>query len=128
MSAPKKSKKIFIIDDADFMVDMLRMIVEEAGHQVVGTAFDGVQALDSIKNLSAALLPDVVTVDFHMPKMDGVETVENIRTIIPGVKVILISAHATLPVATKAKNAGLDVFIIKPFEPQAVLDAIEESA
>ena len=127
MPTPKKSKKIFIIDDADFMVDMLRMIVEEAGHQVVGTAFDGAQALDSIKKLAPDLLPDVVTVDFHMPKMDGVETVKNIRALMPGLKIVLISAHATLPVAMKAKDAGADAFLIKPFEPQAVLDAIEDS-
>ena len=126
MSASKKSKKVFIIDDADFMVDMLRVIVEEGGHQVVGTAFNGVQALESIKKLNEALLPDVVTVDFHMPKMDGLETIERIRSLLVGVRIILISANATHPMAVKAKDAGVDAFVIKPFEPLTVLNAIEE--
>jgi two-component system chemotaxis response regulator CheY len=120
------SKKIFIIDDADFMVDMLRLIVQEAGHVVVGTAFNGMQALNAIEALSKDSIPEVVTVDFHMPKLDGMETVRRIRTLVSGVKVVLISAHATLPVVMQAKGVGVDAFIAKPFEPQAVLNAIDK--
>jgi two-component system chemotaxis response regulator CheY len=119
------SKKIFIVDDADFMIDMLRLIVREAGHRVVGTAVNGLQALDSIENLPATSTPEVVTVDFHMPKLDGMETIRRIRALVPGVKVILISAHATIPVVMQAKDVGVDAFIAKPFEPQAVLNAID---
>jgi len=118
------SKKIFIIDDADFMVDMLRMIMCGAGYEVVGVAFDGKQAIEYMEALSSSDLPDIVTVDMHMPKMDGIETIRNIRTLAPAAKIILISSNATLPVVMKAKNAGVDAFIAKPFEPQAVLDAI----
>jgi CheY-like chemotaxis protein len=118
-------KKIFIVDDADFMVDMLRLIVREAGHVVVGTAFNGIQALDAIEKLPLGSIPEVVTVDFHMPKLDGMETVRRLRTLVPGVKVVLISAHATLPVVMRAKDVGVDSFIAKPFEPQAVLNAID---
>ncbi|MDR1378412.1 MAG: response regulator [Synergistaceae bacterium] len=119
-------KKIFIIDDADFMVDILLLIVQEAGHVVVGTAFNGVQALEAIENLPTAFAPEVVTVDFHMPKLDGMETVRRIRTLVPGVRIILISAHATFPVVMQAKDVGVDVFIAKPFEPQAILNAIDK--
>ena len=117
-------KKIFIIDDADFMVEMLRMIIKEAGYEVVGVAFNGKQALESIKALPVSDLPDIVTLDFHMPKLDGVEAVGRLRALVPGVKIILISSNATLPVVMKAKEAGVDAFIAKPFEPQTVLDAI----
>lgn len=122
------SKRIFIVDDADFMVDMLRMIFESAGHKVVGTAANGPEALESIGRLSAVSAPQVVTVDFHMPRMDGMETVRRIRTLVPGVKVLLVSAHATLPVVMKAKEAGVDAFIAKPFEPRTILDAVENFA
>jgi two-component system chemotaxis response regulator CheY len=120
------SKKIFIIDDADFMVDMLRLIVREAGHVVVGTAVNGMQALDSIEKLPATSAPEVVTVDFHMPKLDGMETIRRIRALVPGVKVVLISANATLPVVMQAKDVGVDAFIAKPFEPETVLSAIDK--
>jgi len=118
------SKKIFIIDDADFMVDMLRVVMLDAGHEVVGTAFDGEQALESIKALPSSDLPDVVTLDFYMPKMDGMRAVDLIRDLVPGVKVVLISSDSTLPVVMRAKSAGVDAFIAKPFEVRTVLDAI----
>ena len=119
-------KKIFIIDDADFMVDILRIMLNEAGHRVVGTALNGSQALEAIGKLSAASAPDVVTVDFHMPRMDGMETIRRIRGIVPGVKIVLVSAHATLPVVMKARETGVDAFIAKPFEPRTVLEAIDK--
>jgi len=118
------SKKIFIIDDADFMVDMIRVIVRDGGYEVVGTAFNGGQAMDTIRALPPSGLPDIVTVDFHMPKMDGMEFINRIRALIPGVKVIMISSDATMPVVMKAKNTGIDAFIAKPFEPRTVLDAL----
>jgi two-component system chemotaxis response regulator CheY len=121
-------KKIFIVDDADFIVDMLSMIMRSAGHKVVGTAFDGVQALESLKNLPPDLAPDVVTVDFYMPKLDGMETIRKIRLLAPSAKILLISAHATRPLALEAKKIGVDAFIVKPFEPQTVLDTIDKLA
>jgi CheY-like chemotaxis protein len=59
-----------------------------------------------------------------MPKMDGVEVVNHIRTLVPGVKIVLISSNSTLPVVMRAKDVGVDAFIAKPFEPQTVLDAM----
>ena len=118
------SKKIFIIDDADFMVNMLSMLMREAGYEVVGTALNGELAIESIKSLPASALPDVITLDFHMPKMDGMRTIKHIRVLVPGAKVVLISSDSTLPVVMQAKNAGVDAFIIKPFEPQTVLSTI----
>jgi two-component system chemotaxis response regulator CheY len=121
-------KKIFIVDDADFIVDMLKLIVQGAGYEVVGTALDGVKALDLMGKLDEASLPDVVTVDFHMPKMDGMEAIRKIRALIPGVKVVLVSSHATFPVVMQAKDAGVDAFIAKPFEPRTILDTLGKLA
>ena len=122
------AKKIFIIDDADFMVDMLRVIMIGAGHEVVGVAFNGEQAMESIKALPSSALPDIVTLDFHMPKMDGMEAVSRIRALVPGVKVVLVSSDSTLPVVMRAKDAGVDAFIAKPFELQTILDVMAKLA
>ena len=121
-------KKIFIIDDADFMVDMLRVIMIGAGHEVVGVALNGEQAVELIKALPSSALPDVVTLDLHMPKMDGMEAVSRIRAIVPGVKLVLVSSDSTLPVVMRAKDAGIDAFIAKPFELQTILDVIAKLA
>jgi DNA-binding NarL/FixJ family response regulator len=121
-------KKIFIIDDADFMVDMLRVIMHEAGYEVVGVAFNGEQGIESIKALPTSALPDIVTLDFHMPKMDGMAAIAHIRALVPRVKIILISSDSALPVVMEAKSAGISAFIVKPFEPQIVLDALAKVA
>ena len=121
-------KKIFIIDDADFMVDMLRVIMCDAGYEVVGVAFNGEQALELMETLPSPALPDIVTLDFHMPKMDGMQAVDRIRALVPGVRIVLISSNSTLPVVMRAKDVGVDAFIAKPFEPQTVLDAIAKFA
>ena len=117
-------KKIFITDDADFMVNMLSVMMRDAGYEVVGTALNGEQAMESLKALPPLAWPDIVTLDFHMPKMDGMRAIEHIRALIPGVKIVVISSDSTLPVVMEARNAGVDAFIAKPFEPQTVLDAI----
>jgi two-component system chemotaxis response regulator CheY len=117
-------KKIFIVDDADFMVDMLSLILKNADYSVVGTAFNGIQAMDMIRNLPPDSMPDIVTVDFHMPKMGGIETIEEIRSVVPQMKFVLITSHATKEIAAMAKSVGVNAFIVKPFEPQRVLDTI----
>lgn len=119
-------KKIFIVDDADFMVEMLRVLFSEAGHKIIGTALSGIEAVAKIEELGAASVPDVVTIDFHMPKMDGMETIRRLRAIVPTAKFLVVSAHATMPVAMRARETGVDAFIIKPFEPQAILDAVNK--
>ena len=118
------SKRIFIVDDADFIVDMLCLIMREAGYEVVGAAFNGEQAMGAIKKLPSQALPDIITLDLHMPKIDGMETVNRIRALIPDVKIVLISSDATMRVVMRARDAGIDAFIAKPFEPQTVLDTI----
>ena len=122
------SKKIFVIDDADFMVDMLCLIMRGAGYEIAGTALNGEQALETIRALPQVALPDIVTLDLHMPKIDGMEAVDRIRALVPGVKIVMISSNSTLPVVRRAKDVGVDAFIAKPFEPQTVLDAIAKFA
>lgn len=120
-------QNVFVVDDADFMVDMLRLILEEGGHRVVGSAADGIRAVEQLREVvSRSLAVDVVLVDLYMPKRDGFETVREIRAILPDVKVLLVTANATLPVALKAKELGIDGFIVKPFEPETLLEALRK--
>lgn len=121
------SQNVFVVDDADFMVDMLRLILEEGGHRVVGSAADGIRAVEQLRDvISRSLAVDVVLVDLYMPKRDGFETVREIRAILPDVKVLLVTANATLPVVLKAKELGIDGFIVKPFEPETLLEALRK--
>ena len=121
------SRSVFIIDDADFMVDMLRLMFTEGGYRVLGSATDSLQGLEQLRSLASQSLDvDLVVVDLHMPKLDGFEAIKAIRAILPKARIVLVSANATLPVALKAKEFGVDGFIVKPFEPEAVLEALKK--
>ena len=93
----------------------------------MGSAADGIRAVEQLREVvSRSLTVDVVLVDLYMPKRDGFETVREIRAILPDVKVLLVTANATLPVALKAKELGIDGFIVKPFEPETLLEALRK--
>lgn len=116
------SRNVFIIDDADFMIDMIRMILEGAGHQVVGSETDSLKALAKLRDLANRRTPvDLVLVDLHMPKLDGFEAIQNIRKILPSAKVLLVSANSARSVALRARDLKVDGFVVKPFEPDVLL-------
>lgn len=116
------SRNVFIIDDADFMIDMIRMILEGAGHQVVGSETDSLKALAKLRDLANRRTSvDLVLVDLHMPKLDGFEAIQNIRKILPSAKVLLVSANSARSVALRARDLKVDGFVVKPFEPDVLL-------
>ena len=113
------SRSVFIIDDADFVVDMLRLTFADGGYTVVGSATDSVQGVGQLREMaSKSQAVDVVVVDLHMPKLDGFGTIREIREILPRAKIFLVSADA--------KELGVDGFIVKPFEPKTIWAALEK--
>lgn len=124
-------RNVFIIDDADFMIDMIRMILEDADYRVVGSSTDSTVALSQLRELAVAPKPtavDIVIVDLHMPKLDGFETIRRLREIFPSVKVLLVTANSSLPVALKARELKIDGFVVKPFEPEVLVEQIARLA
>lgn len=124
-------RNVFIIDDADFMIDMIRMILEDADYRVVGASTDSTAALSQLRGLAVAPRPtavDIVIVDLHMPKLDGFETIRRLREIFPSVKVLLVTANSSLPVALKARELRIDGFVVKPFEPEVLVEQIARLA
>ena len=120
-------RNVFIIDDADFMIDMIRMILEDADYRVVGASTDSTVALSQLRELAGAPKPtsvDIVIVDLHMPKLDGFETVRRLREIFPSAKVLLVTANSSLSVALKARELRIDGFVVKPFEPEVLVEQI----
>ncbi|NLL37954.1 MAG: response regulator [Fretibacterium sp.] len=120
-------KRVLLVDDADFMLDMLQMLLSGAGYVIAGVALSGMEALEFLRtSLEEGEAIVIVVVDFHMPKLDGVETIRRIKALLPKVKILLISANSTLPVALKAKEVGVDAFIVKPFESKTLLEAVRK--
>ena len=111
---------ILIVDDAAFMRGSLKYIVENAGHNVVGTANDGKEAL----KLCRKLKPDIVTLDILMSGMDGLSALEAIKKENSGTKVIMVSALGQEEKQNEASELGALGYIRKPFKQTEIVDEI----
>ncbi|WP_096269878.1 response regulator [Paucisalibacillus globulus] len=117
------SKRILIVDDAAFMRMMIKDILTKNGFEVVGEAQDGMQAVELYKELT----PDLVTMDITMPEMDGISALKNIREVNPNAKVIMCSAMGQQAMVIDAIQAGAKDFIVKPFQADRVIEAIQKA-
>ncbi len=116
------SKKILIVDDAAFMRMMIKDILEKNGFEVVGEAQDGVEAVEKFKELQ----PDLVTLDITMPEKDGLTALKEILEEDGSAKVIMCSAMGQQSMVIDAIQAGAKDFIVKPFQADRVLEAINK--
>ena len=116
--------KIPITDDAAFMRMMVKDILTKGGHEVVGEAENGKQAVDKYKELK----PDLVTMDITMPEMDGIEALKAIKAEDPNANVIMCSAMGQQAMVLEAIQAGAKDFVVKPFQADKVLSSVEKVA
>ncbi|MDR0649658.1 MAG: response regulator [Synergistaceae bacterium] len=112
--------KVLIVDDAAFMRMMLRDILAKNGFEVVGEADNGKVAVQMYSELK----PDVVTMDITMPEMDGIAAVKKIKEADPAAKVVMVSAMGQQAMVIEAIRSGAADFIVKPFQPDRVLEAL----
>ena len=114
---------ILLVDDAAFMRINLKNILEKAGYEVVGEAENGNEAVQKYKDLD----PDLVTMDITMPEMDGIEAVKKIREIDSDANIIMCSAMGQQSMVVEAIEAGAKDFIVKPFDDDRVIEAVEKA-
>ena len=112
---------IMIVDDASFMRGSLKYIVEGAGHNVVGTAKDGQEALKLYRKLK----PDIVTLDILMSGMDGLSALKAIKKEDPGARVIMVTALGQEEKQKEAYKLGASGYIRKPFKQTEIIDEIK---
>ncbi|QEM67957.1 sigma-54-dependent Fis family transcriptional regulator [Geobacter sp. FeAm09] len=113
------SKTILVVDDEKDIRISLTGILEDEGYQVL-TAENGVEALECAQQE----LPDLVLLDIWMPGMDGLETLERLKTHFPQITVIMISGHGTIETAVRATKLGAFDFIEKPLSLDKVLISV----
>jgi two-component system chemotaxis response regulator CheY len=113
--------RILICDDAIFMRTMIADILVGAGYEVVGEAESGLQAVDRYK----ALRPDLVTMDIVMPDMGGIDAVRAIIAADPAARILMCSAMGQQALVVEAIQAGAKDFVVKPFQPARVLEAVQ---
>ncbi|MFD1177202.1 response regulator [Paenibacillus puldeungensis] len=117
------ANRILIVDDAAFMRMMIRDILTKNGFEVVGEAQDGAQAVEKFKELH----PDLITMDITMPEMDGIAALKEIKKVDPNAKVIMCSAMGQQAMVIDAIQAGAKDFIVKPFQSDRVIEAINKT-
>lgn len=114
--------RVLVVDDAAFMRMMLKDILSKAGHEIVGEAANGVEAVEKYKELK----PDVVTMDITMPEMNGIDAIKEIRKFDPGATIIVCSAMGQQAMVIEAIQAGAKDFIVKPFQASRVIEAVQK--
>ena len=115
-------KNILICDDAAFMRMMIKDFLSKNGYNVVGEAENGAIAVDKYKELH----PDLVLMDITMPEMDGIQALKNIKAADGGANVIMCSAMGQQAMVIEAIQSGAKDFIVKPFQPDRVLEAVKK--
>ncbi|QID19320.1 response regulator [Nitrogeniibacter mangrovi] len=112
-------RHVLVVDDEPFNREIAQAIVEEAG-LVVDTVEDGVQALE----LAAQTAYDVILMDIQMPRMDGLEATRRLRADGSRVPIIAMTANAFADDRARCRAAGMDDFLAKPFEPEALFEKL----
>lgn len=115
--------RVLIIDDAQFMRMMLKNILTQNGHEVVGEAANGKEGIAKYQELK----PEIVTLDITMPEMDGVTALKEIKAIDGSAKVIMCSAMGQQAMVVDAIKAGALDFVVKPFQPERVMEALNKA-
>lgn len=117
------TKKVLIVDDAAFMRMMIKDILTKNGFEVVGEAQDGVQAVEKYQELT----PDLVTMDITMPEKDGITALKEIKALNSDAIIIMCSAMGQQAMVIDAIQAGAKDFIVKPFQAERVIEAIQKA-
>jgi two-component system, chemotaxis family, chemotaxis protein CheY len=113
--------RVLVCDDAIFMRTMISDILSGAGYDVVGEAETGLQAIERYGQLK----PDLVTMDIVMPDMGGIDAVREIVKGDPNAKILMCSAMGQQALVVEAIQAGAKDFVVKPFQPSRVLEAVQ---
>jgi len=114
-------KRVLIVDDAAFMRMMIKNIIIKSGYEVAGEAENGNVAFELYRELK----PDIVTMDITMPEADGIEGIKKIIAFDPKAKIIVCSAMGQQSLVLEAIQAGAKDFIVKPFQQERLLQALE---
>ncbi|MEM9467526.1 MAG: response regulator transcription factor [Actinomycetota bacterium] len=112
--------RLMLADDHRMLREGLSRSMTEHGFDVVGEARDGVEAV----NMAYSLSPDVILMDVSMPEMDGVEACRQVRSSVPGTKVVMLTMHADQEVLANAIRAGACGYLVKDCSTEEIAGAV----
>ena len=120
------SKVILTVDDSRTMRDMLNLALVDAGFRVT-QAVDGMHGLEVLR---ANETPDVIVTDINMPKLDGFGFIEAVRkdSKYRAVPILVLTTESDAAKKNRARQAGATGWIVKPFDPVKLVQAIRRVA
>jgi two-component system chemotaxis response regulator CheY len=115
--------RVLVVDDAAFMRKMVSDALTGGGHEIVGEAANGAEAVQRFQELR----PDIMTLDITMPEKDGLSALKEIIAVDPGAKVVMCSALGQESKVLESIKLGAKDFVVKPFQVERVLSAVEKA-
>lgn len=109
------------MDDEKDILEFYKELFSETLFEVVGSALDGLSAIETFKKMK--IKPDIVIMDYKMPKMDGLEATKELFKIDSRIKIIFVTAD--LEIKLKALDLGAEGFLEKPFERKALMNILD---
>jgi AmiR/NasT family two-component response regulator len=114
--------RVLIAEDQTLIRLELHRLLEAAGYDVCGMAIDGLEAVEC----AADLQPDLVVLDVKMPRLDGVEAARRILAA-RNVPIVMLTAYGYGELISRALEAGVVGFVVKPFREADLLDALRDA-
>lgn len=112
--------RVLVVDDAAFMRKLVSDALVKGGHEVIGQASNGAEAIESYRSLK----PDLMTLDITMPVKDGLSALAEIIAIDPQARIVMCSALGQESKVIESIKLGARDFVVKPFKVDRVLEAI----
>ncbi len=112
--------RVLVVDDAAFMRKMVSDALAKGGHEVVGEAANGTEAVSRFQELK----PDLMTLDITMPEKDGLAALAEIVAVDPTARVVMCSALGQESKVLQAIKLGAKDFVVKPFQADRVIEAV----
>jgi two-component system, chemotaxis family, chemotaxis protein CheY len=113
--------KVLVVDDAAFMRLRACKVLQDNGHDVVQAE----NGADAVRQYSQHK-PDAVLMDITMPEMDGLAALKEIKKLDPSARVAMVTAMGQQAIVMEALKAGAKDFVLKPFQPDRVLGALQK--
>jgi DNA-binding NtrC family response regulator len=113
--------RVLLVDDEQELIEYMVKRLSHKGFEVKG-ATSGAEALEAAENQTF----DVAVLDLKMPEMNGIEVLQRLKEIQPMMQVIMLTGHGSMDSALESGRHDAFRFLVKPYEVQGLVDAIEE--
>lgn len=114
--------RVLVVDDALMMRKKITYTITDSGHEVIGEAKDGQEAIEMYNTLK----PDLITMDITMDGMDGITATRKLCESYPDIKIIVSSSHSNQETIDLAMAAGAKGYLVKPFQKEEFINLVKD--